>query len=164
MQAPNYALSTPQKQLVGEAFLKFQLASQVPAMFPARVVQEAAFVPTPRITAMPNMPACMLGLINRRNRVLWVVNLMRLLGLPLPERSSQQYSIVTIQINNSPLALKVEAIDGIVHIPHETIQPPPSHANPAVLPYLQGSAIYQDESILILDAEAILQSSALQPS
>ncbi|MEO1402014.1 MAG: chemotaxis protein CheW [Cyanobacteria bacterium J06635_1] len=162
MQVPNYALSTQQKQLVGEAFLKFQLAPQVPAMFPARTVQEATVVPTPRITAMPNMPACMLGLINRRSQVLWVANLVRLLGLPIPERGSQQYSLITIQAGNMPLALKVETIDGIIHIPPETIQPPPSHANPVVLPYLKGSAIYQDESILILDAEAILQSSALQ--
>ncbi|MEO0455027.1 MAG: chemotaxis protein CheW [Cyanobacteria bacterium P01_A01_bin.114] len=162
MQAPNYALSTSPKQLVGEAFLKFQLAPQVPAMFSARAVQEATVVPTPRITAMPNMPACMLGLINRRSRVVWVANLIRLLGLPIPERSSQQYSLITIQVANAPLALKVETIDGIVHIPPEAIQPPPNHANPVVLPYLKGSAIYQGESILILDAEAILQSSALQ--
>ena len=34
-------------------------------MLPARTVQEAVVLPTRRVMAMPNMPAALLGLINR---------------------------------------------------------------------------------------------------
>lgn len=161
MQTASLSISNPTKPLMGESFLKFQLAPQVMAMISAKVVQEATVVPASRITAMPNMPACLLGLINRRGRVFWAVNLMRVMALPIPERNSQQVSLVIIQVGTSPLALKVESIEGIVTLAPEAIQPPPAQVNQAILPYIKGCASHRDENILILDAEAIMQSSAV---
>lgn len=161
MQTASLSISNPTKPLMGESFLKFQLAPQVMAMISAKVVQEATVVPASRITAMPNMPACLLGLINRRGRVFWAVNLMRVMALPIPERNSQQVSLVIIQVGTSPLALKVESIEGIVTLAPEAIQPPPAQVNQAILPYIKGCANHRDENILILDAEAIMQSSAV---
>ncbi|MEL6249733.1 MAG: chemotaxis protein CheW [Cyanobacteria bacterium J06648_16] len=146
----------------GESFLKFQLTPQITAILPAQVVQEATVLSARRITAMPNMPACLLGLTNRRGQVFWVASLVRLLGLPLATRYRQQYSLVIIQVGTSPVALQVDAIEGIVSLPADAIQPPPVHTNSAVLPYLRGCVVHRNETLLLLDAEAILQSSELQ--
>ena len=70
------------RPVLAKSFLKFQLAPNVAAMLPAGSVQEAVVLPTRRVMAMPNMPAALLGLINRRGRVFWVANLVRLLSLP----------------------------------------------------------------------------------
>ncbi len=147
-----------------ESFLKFQLTPTITAVFPAAVVQEATVLSMRRITAMPNMPACLLGLTNRRSQVVWVASLVRLLGLPLPTRYRQQYSLVIVKVGTSTLALQVEAIEGIVSVSAEAVQPPPPQTGTAVLPYLRGCVVYRDETLLLLDAEAILQSSELQSS
>ena len=132
------------------------------AILPAAFVQEATVLPMRQITAMPNMPACLLGLTHRRSQVVWVASLIRLLGLPLPTRYRQQYSLVIVRVGTSTLALQVEAIEGIVSIPADTIQRPPTQTSATVLPYLRGCVTYRDETLLLLDAEAILQSSELQ--
>ncbi len=148
---------------LAKSFLKFQLAPNVVAMLPALTVQEATVLPTRRVMAMPNMPAALLGLINRRGRVFWVANLVRLLGLPIPDRLSQEYSLIIVQgRSTTPLALQVEAIDGMVSFPPEAIHPPPNNVSNIILPYLAGCITHGNETIFILDVEALLQSPVLQ--
>ena len=154
-------LALPDRQIIGEAYLKFQLAPRVPAVFAARSVEEATVLSPEQVTAIPNMPPCMLGLVNRRNRVIWIANLVRLLGMPLPERPRQQYSMVIVKAGSS-LGLMVEAIDGIVHLTAEDLQPPPPQVNPVLVPYLRGCATQDEQILLVLDAEAVLQSSVFQ--
>lgn len=154
-------LAIPDRQIIGEAYLKFQLAPRVPAVFAAKVVEEATVLPTSQVTAIPNMPSCMLGLVNRRNRAIWIANLVQLLGMPLPERPRQQYNTVIVKAGSS-LGLVVDAIDGIIHLLPDALQPPPPQANPILLPYLKGCAVREDQILLVLDAEAVLQSSVFQ--
>ncbi len=154
-------LAIPDRQLIGEAYLKFQLAPRVPAVFAARAVEEATILPPSQVTAIPNMPPCMLGLVNRRNRVIWLANLVRLLGMPVPDRPRQQYSMVIIKAGSS-LGLMVEEIEGIIHLSADALQPPPPQVNPILVPYLRGVAVQADQIVLVLDAEAVLQSSVFQ--
>lgn len=145
-----------------KSFLKFQLAPSVVAMIPAAAVQEAVVLDTRRVMAMPNMPAALLGLINRRGRVFWVANLVRVLGLPVPDRHAQQYSLIIVQGRSTPLALQVESIDGMVSFIPEAIHPPPNNVSNIILPYLTGCVTHNEETIFILDVEALLRSSVLQ--
>ncbi|MEL6488948.1 MAG: chemotaxis protein CheW [Cyanobacteria bacterium J06621_3] len=154
-------LAVPDRSMMGEAYLKFQLAPRVPAVFAAKAVEEATVLPIAQVTAIPNMPPCMLGLVNRRSRVIWVANLVRLLGMPVPERSVQQYSTVIVKAGSS-LGLAVNEINGIIHLSPDTLQPPPAQVNPILVPYLKGCAVHDDQMLLVLDAEAVLQSSVFQ--
>lgn len=156
-------LAVPRRPLVGEAYLKFQLAPRVPAVIIAKSVEEAVVLPTAQVTSIPNMPACMLGIVNRRNRVVWIANLVRLLGLAVLDRPRQHYSTVIVKAG-SLLGLMVEEIDGIVHLSAETLQPVPTQVNPVLVPYLRGCAVVDEQILLVLDAEAVLQSSVLQRS
>ena len=154
-------LAVPDRSTMGEAYLKFQLAPRVPAVFAAKAVEEATVLPISQVTAIPNMPPCMLGLVNRRSRVIWVANLIRLLGMSVPERQAQQYSTVIVKAGSS-LGLAVDEINGIIHLPSSALQPPPSQVNPLLVPYLKGCAVQDDQMLLVLDAEAVLQSSVFQ--
>jgi positive phototaxis protein PixI len=161
MVVVNPTLTIPERQFVGEAYLKFQLAPRVPAVFAAKAVEEATVLLPSQVTAVPNMPACMLGLVNRRNRVIWLANLVRLLGMPIQDRPKQQYSMVIVKAGSS-LGLMVDDIDGIIHLPVDALQLPPPQVNPILVPYLRGCAIHDDQILLVLDAEAVLQSSVFQ--
>ncbi|MEM6868734.1 MAG: chemotaxis protein CheW [Cyanobacteria bacterium P01_C01_bin.121] len=154
-------LAISDRQVTGEAYLKFQLAPRVPAVFAAKTVEEATILPISQVTAIPNMPPCMMGLVNRRNRVIWLANLVKLLGMPIPERPTQQYNTVIVKAGSS-LGLIVDEIDGIIHLPGESLQPPPPQVNPILVPYLKGCAVQDDQIVLVLDAEAVLQSSVFQ--
>jgi positive phototaxis protein PixI len=142
--------------------LKFHLGAQTPAVMATQHIQEAITIPAQRVTPMPNMPPCMLGLINRRSRVVWVADMALLLGLPVTQALSHQYNLILLQVENGLLALRVHEIDGILSISPDMIQAPPSHIPSGLLPYLRGCILQPAEVLLALNAEAIIQSSTLQ--
>ena len=167
-------LNVPDRS-IGEAYLKFHLAPSVPAVLVAEAVEEATVLPTTQVTPMPNMPACLLGLVNRRSRVIWITNLVRLLGLAIPDRPRQQYSTIFVKSgaslgssmnlsSNLSLGLVVDEIIGIVHLSNEALRPLPSQVNPALVPYLRGCAVQDEQILLVLNAEAVFQSSIFQGS
>jgi positive phototaxis protein PixI len=143
------------------SYLRFSLGPQS-ALLPTQQVQEAIAIPAARITAMPNLPPAMLGLINRRSQVLWVVDSALLLGLPTAYPNSQQYNLVLMQVGTVTVALRVSHIDGILSLPAQHLHPAPAHVPPSLVPFLQG-CVWQDGDILLgLDGEALLRAPALQ--
>ncbi|MBD3881034.1 purine-binding chemotaxis protein CheW [Phormidium tenue FACHB-886] len=149
----------------GETYLKFHLSRQIPAVLSMRYIQEAMILPSRRLTPMPNVPAPMMGLMNRRSRVIWVVDLAQLLGLAVFDAaSSQQYTLILIQVGSVPLGLAVYQVEGIMRLEADTIQSPVGQVSTTLLPYLRGCVLQQQtkEVLLVLDAEAIAQSPVLQ--
>ncbi|WNZ21467.1 chemotaxis protein CheW [Leptolyngbya sp. NK1-12] len=151
---------------IGDAYLKFHLNGQTPAVFPMRSVQEAVVLPTRRLSPMPNMPPAMMGLMNRRSRVLWVVDLAQLLGISALDLNAQHYTLILIQIGAVPLALAVQQVDGMIRLANDEIQSPVGQVSAALVPYLRGCALQQQEQkseiLLVLDAEAVVQAPILR--
>jgi positive phototaxis protein PixI len=150
----------------GEAYLKFQLGRQTPAVFSMRHVQEAMVLPTRRLTPMPNMPSPILGLTNRRSRISWVVDLPQLLGLPPLDANAQQHTLILVQVGAVSISFAVQQVDGITRLPTDEIQSPRGQVTSALVPYLRGCILQQQDTkpeiLLVLDAEAIAQSPLLQ--
>lgn len=151
----------------GESYLKFHLNRQIPAVFSMRYVQEAIILPSRRLTPMPNMPAPMMGLMNRRSRVIWVVDLAQLLGLSMLDASStQQYTLILIQVGTVPLGLAVHQVEGITRLEPNAIQSPVGQVTASLMPYLRGCVLQRQsekqEILLVLDGEAIAHSSILR--
>jgi twitching motility protein PilI len=146
----------------GEAYLKFHLDQQTSAVFSMQHVQEVMTLPSRRITPMPNMPACTLGLINRRSRVFWVVDLAQMLNLPMLSTTLQQYNLIMIQVGSIPLGLAVRQVEGITWVQPHLIQSPFGNVTASLVPYLQGCLFQQQEIVLVLDAIAIAQSPTLR--
>lgn len=158
--------SSHSSRAAGEAFLRFELCPQTSAVLFMRYVQEAMILPARRLTPMPNMPACMLGLMNRRSRVVWVIDLAQMLGLSLLDANTQQYSLVQVQVGTIALGLAVQQVEGITWINPDQVQPPIGPVVPALAPYLRGCVVQQQEQkqemLLVLDAETIAQSPILR--
>lgn len=153
-------------KVTGDAYLKFRLNAQTPAVFSMRSVQEALVLPSRRLTPLPNMPAPMMGLMNRRSRVIWVVDLAHLLGLSTLDANAQQYTLILIQAGAVPLALAVQQVEGMMRLPLDEIQSPVGHLTAALVPYVRGCAVQaqstKPEMLLVLDPEAIVQSPVLR--
>ena len=110
---------------------------------------------------IPNLPSPVLGLFNRRNTLLWLVDLPQLLGLEPIDRHAHSYDIALLKVNQIPLAVAVRSIQGVIRFAPEQIQSPIGSFNPAFTPYLRGWILQERELILVLDPEAIIQNKVL---
>jgi twitching motility protein PilI len=110
---------------------------------------------------MPNMPPYVMGLLNRRSRVLWVIDLALMLGLPAVETNVQQYNLVIIGNGSSQFGVIVQAVEGVVRLTQTSIRSPLGQVSSSLVPYLRGCVLQEQEILLVLDAEAIMRSPLL---
>jgi twitching motility protein PilI len=149
------------QKIQGDPYLKVRLTSQVVAALGMRYVQEALVLPMRQLTPMPNKPACLLGLTNRRGQVVWAVDLARVLGLGMLPANLQQHNVTIVQVGKMLLALAVHQVEEIIWLQPEVIQPAPGQVAPDLLPYLQGCWVQSQQVGLVLDIAAIAQSHTL---
>jgi positive phototaxis protein PixI len=150
-----------QHKLNGDPFLRLRLDDRTSAVIPMQETREAIVLPSSRVTPIPNLPSAILGLIDRRSRLLWLVDLPEMLGLTPLDRQRNSYDVALIQVKESALALAVEKIDGVTRFPHAEIRSPVGNFNPEFTPYLRGWILQGKEMILVLDPEAIINSQAI---
>ena len=157
----NTKILTPKlDQVVGDIYVKVQLDKYTSAILSMDYVQEVLIVPISRISPMPNMPQCILGLLNRHNRVLWVIDLAQVLNLSL-DTNAQQYHIVIILVNQVSLALVVQEVKGVIRFTPDCIQSSIEQACSDITDYIHGWAVQAQETLMVLNAEAIAHSPNL---
>jgi positive phototaxis protein PixI len=161
MKLPILDAQTLQQKAVGDPYLKVQLTPQQAAVLPMTQAQEAIAIPPSRVTPVPNMPAYVLGLLNQKSRVIWVVNLVQMLGLESQRLNVQQYNLAIIRSGNTPLGLVVPEIRGVVRLATETVQPLLGERLPELTPYLRGTLVQAQETLWVLNADAIIESLVL---
>ncbi|NJR32633.1 MAG: hypothetical protein HC778_07195 [Chamaesiphon sp. CSU_1_12] len=63
-----------------------------------------------------------------------------------------------LKVGQTPLAVAVRAIQGVVRFNQEEIRSPIGSFNPAFTPYLSGWILQEQELVLVLDPEAIINA------
>ena len=144
-----------------DGYLKFQLNQQTGAVLSISHTQEAIIVPVTSVTAIPNMPACILGLMNWRSHIIWVVDLPRMFNLECLDHRLRQYNIIVIQIESIILGLVVQEIKGTTKFIADDIRSPVGQVASSLVPYLCGCVVQQEEILLVLNAIHILRSDIL---
>jgi positive phototaxis protein PixI len=147
-------------QSLEEAYLEFQLGANNAVALSMACAQEVLTVRSQQVTPMPLMPACILGLINRRSRVSWVVDLSLMLGYSPIDTNAQQYTIIQIQSEGIPLSLAVQQVKGVIRLANERIQSPLGEETPTpeLAPYLRGYLPHPEGILTVLDAAALVRS------
>lgn len=149
------------KKNLGDAYLKFQFGKHSSAVLSMGQAQEVFVLPVGRLTPMPNMPPYVMGLLNRRSKVLWVIDLAKMLGLPGDLTNVQHYNSVIINSGSVSLGVIVQTVEGVVRLTPESIQPPLGLVSSGLVPYLRGCVLLEKEILLVLDAETIMRSPLL---
>jgi len=163
MNASNIKLlAQPHKQL-GDGYLQFKLNQSTTAVLLVNFTQEVVVLPVEAITPIANKPELILGLMNWRNRVIWVVDLPKILGLESQSYPIRQCNIIVISHEAETIGLMVPEIKGTVRLNSGTIQPTKNQAS-NIISYLDGCIWREDELNLVLNIQAILKSSSLQNS
>lgn len=140
------------------SYLKFRLNQQTTAIVSMNHTQEAVILPVESITPMPNMLPCVLGLMNWRSRIIWAIDLPRMLNLEFLDSRLRQYNIIVIQVESLLLGLVVHEIKGITKFMSDDIQSPVGQVASSLVPYLRGCVVQSEEILLVLDAQALVYS------
>ena len=142
-------------------YIKFQLNQQTGAVLSIAHTQEVIVVPVTSVTAIPNMPACILGLMNWRSHIIWVVDLPKMFNLECLDHRLYQYNIIVIQIESMILGLVVQEIKGTTKFIADDVRSPIGQVASSLVPYLCGCVVQQEQILLVLDAVHILRSGIL---
>ncbi len=152
---------------LGTGYLRVSLFDAVSVLLPLTQVQEVIALPSHRLSALPNLPAPVLGLMNRRSQVLWLVDLVYLLGMGRLELEALTHHVVVLKVGTVTLGVAVKAIEGMVSIAQDAFVPVPPQVPPSALPYLKSCArVASSETssalLMVLNPDALIQSPILQ--
>jgi positive phototaxis protein PixI len=144
-----------QKKL-GTAYLRLQIAPDTTAAVAMQAARAALVVNVDRITPLPNMPSYVIGLLAHRSRVLWALDLAKILGFPAVDLRRSKVSVILLEIDRQVVAFAVPEISGVLRFMPEEIISPLANFSANLVPYLQGWLPYEGETLLILSARALV--------
>lgn len=141
---------------LGQPHVCLRLDQKHQAAINTALAQEVLVIPQQRLTVMPNMPAAVMGLLNHRSRIFWVIDLPQLFGLVPLDPRSPEYHLAILRVNDKPVGIAVQQVQGITRFSTENIQSAlDNDIAPGLVPYLQGCIPQAEEMLLVLDAAAI---------
>ncbi|NET60453.1 MAG: hypothetical protein F6K47_31240 [Symploca sp. SIO2E6] len=142
-------------------FLSFSLTPEVEAMLPSQQLATILSLDPTTIVPIPDMPAAVVGVSLWQGQVLWLVDLAYLLGFePLltPEYHQSKRSVLRVTSPGKTLGLLVHQVGQLMRFKTQQIQPPTTMITSTTGQYIKGTVRnYQDETLLIVDVEAILE-------
>ena len=116
------------------------------------------------ITAVPQTPIFMKGLINLRGKVVPVIDLRLKFGLPESDYD-ERTSIIVIEFKSIhgqvQMGIVVDTVSEVINIPAANIEPAPNFGVGLKSEYIRGMAKTKDKVIIILDIDLILTDEEL---
>ncbi len=89
------------QKLEGDYYLRFQLTDEISGLINLKYVQESLTIKGDRITAVPNLPEYVVGLMSSRNQVFLAIDLAHLAGLSPETVNLRQYQTIVVQTNSA---------------------------------------------------------------
>ncbi|MEA5575219.1 chemotaxis protein CheW [Anabaena sp. UHCC 0451] len=149
----------PSQKSLEDSYLQFQINQQTTAVLSVIHTQEAIILPVESVTSMPNMPTYILGLMNWRSRVIWVIDLPKMFNLEGLDHHLRQYNIIVLKVESKLLGLVVQEIKGTTKLKPDDIHSPVGQVATSLVPYLCGCVEQKEEILLVLDAHNIVNYS-----
>jgi len=118
-------------------------------------------VRVPEITAVPDAPTYMEGVINLRGKIVSVIDLRKRFA-EKSAGSSRQNRILVVEHNGRLAGLIVDSASEVLKIPASDIEPPPATFQDGGLNCVTGLGKYQGRLIVLLDMARLLEYSGLR--
>lgn len=126
---------------------------------PIALVHE--IVRVPEITAVPEAPACVEGVINLRGRIISVVDLRKRFGEKEIARSKKN-RILVAEVEGKLVGLVVDSASEVLRIPASEIDKPPQVYEENELNYVMGVGKLNGRLIILVDLSRILKPGELR--
>ena len=143
------------------SFLSFKIGNELFASHVSKVIN---ILELTKITAIPQTPEYMLGVINLRGAVLPVVDGRLKFGIEASEFTSLTCIIVTeIEMDGEyvQIGLLVDSVQEVLELDEAKIQPAPSIGNNFHSEYIKGVINVTDEFIMLLDMDKVFTDTVL---
>jgi len=134
-----------------QQFITFQIGEQVLGIDIMAVREIRAWSPT---TALPHVANHVRGVVNLRGTVLPVMDLRARLGWGETEPSAR-HVIMVVRVNEQLQGLIVDAVNDIVTIDEDNLQPPPDVSGNRLGEIIRGLASIENRMVMILALEAL---------
>jgi purine-binding chemotaxis protein CheW len=118
-------------------------------------------VRVPAITAVPESPECVEGVINLRGRIIPVVDLRKRFGEKLIT-AGKKNRILVAEVDEKMIGLMVDAASEVLKLPPSDIDPPPNVFEEGEVNYVTGVGKLGGRLIIMVDLTRILQRGELR--
>ena len=144
-----------------ERYLTFALAGEVYAL---PILDITEIMEYRALTVVPMMPSFLRGVINLRGRVVPVVDMAARFGHGHTD-VARRTSIIIVETPNarddgqtatSSMGIMVDAVNKVVHLGEEDIEPPPAFGAGIRADFISGMAKYDSPFVIILDVSRVL--------
>jgi purine-binding chemotaxis protein CheW len=126
---------------------------------PIALVHE--IVRVPEITAVPDSPDYVEGVINLRGKIVSVIDLRKRFGERVLERNKKNRILVT-ESDGKMVGLIVDAASEVLKIPENEVELPPPVFDQAEVNYVTGLGKMHGRLIILIDLSKVLQKSELR--
>jgi purine-binding chemotaxis protein CheW len=110
------------------------------------------------ITKVPGAPEIVEGIINLRGNVIPVVDLRKRFRLEVTKRDKDN-RIVVVDIGGQDIGVVVDAVNEVLRIASDSVEPPSSVITTAESVYLLGIVKLEGRLVILLDLEKVLTDS-----
>ena len=118
-------------------------------------------VRVPEITAVPDAPEYVEGVINLRGKIISVIDLRKRFGEKRIERSRKN-RILVAEIERKMVGLIVDAASEVLRISPTEIEDPPDVLDDAEVEYVTGVGKLKGRLIIVVDLAKIMQKGELR--
>lgn len=118
-------------------------------------------VRVPEITAVPDAPDYMEGVINLRGKIVSVIDLRKRFG-EAGIKTSKRNRILVVEQNGRLSGLIVDAASEVLKIPASDVEPSPAVFQEGGLNCVTGLGKYQGRLIVLLDTGKLLEQSGMR--
>lgn len=126
---------------------------------PISLVHE--IVRVPEITAVPDAPACVEGVINLRGKIVSIIDLRKRFG-ERQIQGSRKNRILVAEVEGKLVGLVVDAASEVLKIPAGEVEAPPSALEEGDSNYITGVGKLNGRLILMIDLSKVLQRGELR--
>ncbi len=126
---------------------------------PIELVHE--IVRVPEITAVPDAPDFVEGVINLRGKIISIVDLRKRFG-EAEIKPSKKNRILVAEVGDKMVGLIVDAASEVLKIPPADVEPPPNVFAEGELNYVTGVGKLNGRLIMLVDLKQILQRGELR--
>ena len=162
MLATNDANSAALADARAGKYLTFQLAQEE---FGIRVLKVREIMGLQEITAVPQIPAHIKGVINLRGTVVPVIDLRLKFGMPAAEYTQRTCIIVT-QVRGEAgavfMGIVVDGVSEVLNLTGQEIEDTPDFGQDAAGQYLLGMANVKNKIIALLDIDQVVEKDSLE--
>ncbi|MGD0339817.1 MAG: chemotaxis protein CheW [Bacteroidota bacterium] len=106
------------------------------------------------VTAVPNSPPFVDGVINLRGKVIPIIDLRTRFGMPRKEHDKNT-RIIVVELKSSVVGFVVDAVSEVLRIQRSVIEPPPTIVAGIHADYITAVGKLEDRLLILLDLEKV---------